>query len=213
MDALATVQTTLATAVADDGTVTVAYPAGVTRNMLFGSTEGKIVVGDAVYNQADPGFEATFNAADITVTNRSGATWAAGATMIVSFGRTSYLGSYNLSVGENLRQAASGLANPSWQELTASGVITPTVDTVELNHASVAIAATLNLATVRNKTMIFKDTSASGTAAHTVTLTGGTFNGTNTVATLNARDEFLMVHFDSAGRGQVIANVGSVALS
>lgn len=33
------------------------------------------------------------------------------------------------------------------------------------------------------------------------------------VATLNARDEMLVVYFDSAGRGQVIADVGSVVLS
>lgn len=96
-------------------------------------------------------------------------------------------------------------------ELTATAAIPATARVVELNHASVVIAATY--AVVPNTVMIIKDTSATGTAAHTVTLTGGTFNGTNTVATLNARDEFLMVHFDSAGRGQVIANVGSVALS
>lgn len=96
-------------------------------------------------------------------------------------------------------------------ELTATAAISATVRHVELNHATVAIAATYTV--VPNTIMIIKDTSATGTAAHSVTLTGGTFNGTNTVATLNARDEFLMVHFDSAGRGQVIANVGSVALS
>ncbi len=96
-------------------------------------------------------------------------------------------------------------------ELTATAAIPSTVRHVELNHASVVIAATYTV--VPNTIMIIKDTSATGTAAHTVTLTGGTFNGTATVATLNARDEFLMVHFDSAGRGQVIANVGSVALS
>jgi len=96
-------------------------------------------------------------------------------------------------------------------ELTATAAIPATARVVELNHASVVIAATYTV--VPNTIMIIKDTSATGTAAHTVTLTGGTFNGTNTVATLNARDEFLMVHFDSAGRGQVIANVGSVALS
>lgn len=96
-------------------------------------------------------------------------------------------------------------------ELTATAAIPATAKVVELNHATVVIAATYTV--VPNTIMIIKDTSATGTAAHTVTLTGGTFNGTNTVATLNARDEFLMVHFDSAGRGQVIANVGAVALS
>lgn len=96
-------------------------------------------------------------------------------------------------------------------ELTASAAIPSTVRVVELNHASVVIAATYTV--VPNTLFIVKDTSATGTAAHTVTLTGGTWNGTNTVATLNARDEFLIVWFDSAGRGQVIANVGAVALS
>lgn len=96
-------------------------------------------------------------------------------------------------------------------ELTATAAIPATARHVELNHATVVIAATYTV--VPNTIMIIKDTSATGTAAHTVTLTGGTFNGTATVATLNARDEFLMVHFDSAGRGQVIVNVGSVALS
>lgn len=99
----------------------------------------------------------------------------------------------------------------SVQELTASGAVRPGTRVLELNHASVVVAATLTV--VPNTTLIIKDTSATGTAAHTVTLTGGTFNGTATVATLNARDEFLMVAFDSAGRGQVIANVGAVALS
>ena len=96
-------------------------------------------------------------------------------------------------------------------ELTASAAVPATVRVLELNHASVVIAATYTV--VPNTIFIVKDTSATGTAAHTLTITGGTFNGTNTVATLNARDEFLIVHFDSAGRGQVIANVGAVALS
>lgn len=52
-----------------------------------------------------------------------------------------------------------------------------------------------------------------GTAAHTLTLTGGTWNGTNTVATLDAPAKFLCVWFDSAGAGTVIVNVGSVGLS
>ncbi len=215
MDAIATASVTLASAVADDGTFTLAYPSGTTRQTFFDSTSGGRIAINAndVFSQGDPGFEATFGASDITITNRSGVTWAAGSSVVVSFGRTSRNGSYNLTIGDDPLQAASGRINPTWQELTVSGAIDPKVDLVELNHASVAIAATLNLATVRNKTMIFKDTSASGTAAHTVTLTGGTFNGTNTVATLNARDEMLVVHFDSAGRGQVIANIGAVALS
>lgn len=96
-------------------------------------------------------------------------------------------------------------------ELTETAAVPATVRIVELNHATVVIAATYTV--VPNTMFIVKDTSATGTAAHTLTLTGGTFNGTNTIATLNARDEMLVVWFDSAGRGQVVANVGAVALS
>ena len=100
------------------------------------------------------------------------------------------------------------------QELTASAAITPGVDSIELNHATVAVVTTIADAKAHQGLFIIKDTSASGTAAHTVTLTIGTFNVTgNTVATLNAPLEFLAVWFDSAGKGEVLVNVGSVALS
>lgn len=99
------------------------------------------------------------------------------------------------------------------QELTASGAVTAGIQCVELNHVSGAIAATIANSANHPGLFVVKDTSASGTAAHTLTLTAGTFNGTNNVATLNARDECLVVYFDSTGRGTVVVNVGSVALS
>ena len=99
------------------------------------------------------------------------------------------------------------------QELTVTGAVTAGVQSVELNHATVVIAATIASAVNHPGLFVVKDTSASGTAAHTLTLTVGTWNGTATIATLNARDEALFVYFDSAGRGQVIANIGAVVLS
>lgn len=99
------------------------------------------------------------------------------------------------------------------QELTASGAVTAGKQSVQLNHASTPVAATIAAVSAHAGLFVVKDTSASGTAAHTLTLTGGTFNGTNTVATLDAPGEALVVYFDSAGNGTVIANVGSVALS
>jgi len=99
------------------------------------------------------------------------------------------------------------------QELTATGAVTAGVQSVELNHASTIIAATIASAVNHPGLFVVKNTSASGTAAHTLTLTAGTFNGTNNVATLNAPNEALIVYFDSAGKGTIVANVGSVALS
>ena len=55
--------------------------------------------------------------------------------------------------------------------------------------------------------------SASGTESHTLTLTLGTFDGTNDIATLNAPNEYLVVYFDKDGAGEILKNVGSFALS
>lgn len=99
------------------------------------------------------------------------------------------------------------------QELTASGAVNPGARIVELNHATVVVAATIADFGAHSGIFIVKDTSASGTAAHTLTLTGGTFDGTNTVATLNAPAEQLVVFVDGAGNGTIVQNTGSVALS
>jgi hypothetical protein len=108
---------------------------------------------------------------------------------------------------------AATLATATSQELLASGAVTPGVSSIELNHATVIIAATISTSLDHQGLFVVKDTSASGTAAHTLTLTVGTFNGTNNVATLNAPDEALVVWFDSAGDGTIVENVGTVALS
>lgn len=100
------------------------------------------------------------------------------------------------------------------QELLVTGAVTPGVASVELNHASTIIAATIADAKAhQGKLFVVKDTSASGTAAHTLTLTVGTFDGTNNIATMNAPNEALAVWFDSAGDGTIIENVGTVGLS
>lgn len=99
------------------------------------------------------------------------------------------------------------------QALTASGAVTSRIMEVYLNHASVVIAATIADFANHAGLFIVKNTSASGTAAHTLTLTSGTFDGTNTVATLNAPNEALIVWVDADGNGSIIANVGAVALS
>jgi hypothetical protein len=99
------------------------------------------------------------------------------------------------------------------QTLTASGAVTAGVQSVQLNHATVAIDATIASAVNHQGLFILKDTSASGTAGHNLTLTAGTWDGTNTVATMNAKNDALVVYFDSAGNGTILVNVGSVVLS
>ncbi len=100
------------------------------------------------------------------------------------------------------------------QALTASGAVTEGVDRLTLAHASVVIASTIaDLKKWAGKMLVIQNTSASGTAAHTVTITTGTFNGTNKVATLDAPGERLTVLVDHTGNGTIIENTGSVGLS
>lgn len=100
------------------------------------------------------------------------------------------------------------------QILTATGAITVgRYGQVQLNHATVVIAATLAAPTAGDDLLIV-DNSASGTAAHTVTCAAGvTFDGTNNTATLNAPGEALHIQALSATRWLILENIGSVALS
>lgn len=120
----------------------------------------------------------------------------------------------NLLVGGSITMNGDEPIPPigSSLELTATGAVPAGVKNLRLSHASVVIAATM-VATEHKGLFTVTDTSASGTAAHTVTLTGGTWNGANTVATLNAPAESLVVFFDDNGNGTIVVNTGSVALS
>ena len=108
----------------------------------------------------------------------------------------------------NAHQAIAGV-----EELTATGAVSDRVQSLELNHVTVVIASTIANSASHQGMFIVKNTSATGTTAHTVTLANGTWDGTNTIATLDALNEALVVYFDSAGNGTIVENVGTVALS
>ena len=106
-------------------------------------------------------------------------------------------------------------ADPAFavQSLTASGAVTPGVKNLILNKNTAVIAATIASAAAHAGLFTITDASATGSAAHTVTIASGTFDGTNDIATLNAPAESLIVAFDSSGTGTIVVNTGSVALS
>ena len=107
---------------------------------------------------------------------------------------------------------STGFRQP--QTLTATGAITVGKHgLVQLNHATVVIAATL-AAPEAGYDLVIVNNSASGTAAHTVTLPAGvTFDGSANTATLNAPGEALHIVALSATRWFILENIGSVALS
>ena len=101
-------------------------------------------------------------------------------------------------------------------EYTATATVdSKVVRCLELNHASTPVVITgMHGLDYAGQILIIKNTSASGTAAHTVTLASGVYNAANnTMVTLDAPDEFIAVYFDSAGNGEVLVNYGSVGLS
>lgn len=100
------------------------------------------------------------------------------------------------------------------QTITASGAVTAGVQSVELNHTTVAIAATIATAVAHPGLFVVKSITEPGAGQnHTVTITTGTWNGTNKVATFADINDTIAVYFDSAGNGTVLVNVGSVAFS
>lgn len=119
----------------------------------------------------------------------------------------------DLQVDGTVTLAEALQARRAVQALTATGAITIDNGVVTLSHATVVIAATLDAPTAGDELFII-NTSASGTAAHTVTLPEGvTWNGTHRVATLNAPNEGLHVVAVSATRFYIVQNNGSVAFS
>ena len=103
--------------------------------------------------------------------------------------------------------------NAAAYTVTAPAAIPAGVSEILLNHATVPVVKTIASLLDHPGFLLIKDVSASGTAAHTVTVTTGTLDGTNKVATLNAPGESLLVYVDSLGNGSIVANVGVVALS
>lgn len=99
------------------------------------------------------------------------------------------------------------------QELTETGAITAGKNLVELNHIDTAIEATIEDLANHPGLLTITNTSASGTAAHTVTAAAGTFDGSNEILTLNAPGESIVLWIDADGDGTVALNVDDVGLS
>jgi len=109
--------------------------------------------------------------------------------------------------------STSTQARQAVQALTASGAITITSGLVTLAHNSTPIAAT-KAAPTAGDLLYIVNASASGTAAHTVTLPSGvTWDGTNRIVTLDAPGEAVAAVALSATRFFVFASAGTVAYS
>ena len=124
MGALALTSITLASSVANNATFTVSYPSGTTQASLLGSTGGRMIVdGDAAFAQGAAGFTAVFGASNVTVTNTTGATLAAGAVLNLSFGDNGISGRFENGVrvrGVTALTAATGTASDTIADVTGT---------------------------------------------------------------------------------------------
>lgn len=87
-----TITTVLGSAVADTGTFTVAYPSGTSQlsfNTGLANSAGHYAILDknVKWTAAASDMSVSFGSSDITVTNSSGETWAAGTEVILHFDR------------------------------------------------------------------------------------------------------------------------------
>lgn len=112
MGALGITKTILASAVADGGTVAIAYPSGTNQDSLTGTTGGVVSINDGAggtFDQGAGGFTVSFGASTITLTNDSDVTWPAQATLAASFGQTDINGNYNLTYPKQVQDAVADL--------------------------------------------------------------------------------------------------------
>jgi len=124
------------------------------------------------------------------------------------------LGTEMTATAEELNVAADVSARTELLETAGANAITAGVQSVELDNDTTAIAATIADAADHQGVFHVKAISEpAGGQDHTVTLTSGTWDGTNTIATFADILDALVVYFDSNGDGTVLANAGSVVLS
>lgn len=98
-------------------------------------------------------------------------------------------------------------------EYTAPGAIDPDASFVELNSATPATITAFTIAAPEaGKLMVITQT-GSGTVDNTVTLLAGTYDGSATVATINAQNETLVLYGISATRFVIVENIGTISLS
>lgn len=111
MGAIVNTKYVLPAAVADAATFTMPYPAGYAQADLNGTTGGVLVIDQQAWKQgATPGVGFTFGAGNITVTNSTGAAFASGKEITVSFGRVDIAGSYNLTNPRKTQDKVNSLA-------------------------------------------------------------------------------------------------------
>lgn len=139
------VETTLAAAVADDGTFTVAYPAGTNQAFFIAgnaSATGQMVVNNNdVWEEADPGISISYDASEVTITNLTGAALAAGSELKIGLAYADEVYSFG---GQKSAAIASLTDSSGGTAADTIAAIGATYDQAEVRNAVASLAAKVN---------------------------------------------------------------------
>lgn len=172
--------TVLGSAVADAGTFTYSYPTGKDEGHFYQAMGHKLTVDGNKYSYPDD-FDVTLGTASITITNKSGASWAAGATVkcqLEEQGKRAYRDDTgNLLV--NTTEAHTFLVNLGAPDTaSAAGVAASQTPAAASNLTLTSSTVTLDVP--RNIT----ETGVAATVAHNITVTGTDAYGATVVETI-----------------------------
>jgi len=97
------------------------------------------------------------------------------------------------------------------ERIKETGAITAGIQVVELTAEATTAAAISTAVAHKGRFAILA--TVQPTSTHTVTITTGSWDGTNQIATFADKGDMLVVDFDADGKGTVFQNIGAVALS
>lgn len=135
----------LATAVANSGTVTLAYPSGTNQAYFTGlnaRAASVVVLNDNdAYTQAASQIGVTFGGSDITLTNSTGFTWAAGTKVAVGLAYANAADAFSGQISADMVALTDSSGGTASNTLAA---ISGTYSQTEVRNSIASLAAKIN---------------------------------------------------------------------
>jgi hypothetical protein len=107
-------------------------------------------------------------------------------------------------------EALDYLGTVNRETFTTSSNVAASTNYVEINANSIGLTISDSLDHLGS---LFIVTKTFGASVSTITLTSGTWDGTNNIAVLRLSGDKIVVHFDLDGDGSILSNIGAVTFS
>ena len=143
-------------------------------------------------------------------------TVSTGNLVVTAGDATVTAGALTVTAGDLAVTAGKATSKGSFQSpqvVTTNEAINADVSYVEIANATPATIIALTIAAPAAGRLLVITQTGSGTSDDTVTLSSGTYNGSGTIATFNAKNETLVLFGIAADRFAIVENIGSIAIS